>query len=432
MKRTRRVDVVSDDDDAQLMLAYARGEMRAFETLYARHRGALYRYLVRQARDTETANDLFQEVWSRVIVNRARYEPRAKFRTFLFTLAHNCFIDHCRRIKARPTGMGVDDADAADLLPADEAVVAGIGDRARRKLAALSRGARDPAAGTARRLSTSRGVGSVARGDRARHGSRRRDRQEPAALRGRQAQGGHDRRGRRDMTGPDDEFDDFLARRKPVFRRSTEDPFEPPEELDRIVLRQAREAIERERPDRVYHGPRWGMPVALAATLLLVFTVVLQLGRTGNAPEPEVDGAIHQPADRTRWPQTGWRGLGSQRCGHPHGRAAGADPPALATASRPKRKAIAIPPRSAATAGRLGPSCRPRNRGRAVVMSAPPPSEAERAVAAAGSTPAWRRDATTWLAEIERLRAEGKVAEADAELAEFKRQHRAYAVSPDR
>ena len=119
-QRTRKVEAVSEDDDAQLMLAYARGEMRAFETLYARHRGALYRYLVRQARDTETAADLFQEVWSRVIVNRSRYEPRAKFRTFLFTLAHNCFIDHCRRVKARPTAMGVDDADAADLLPADE------------------------------------------------------------------------------------------------------------------------------------------------------------------------------------------------------------------------------------------------------------------------------------------------------------------------
>jgi RNA polymerase sigma-70 factor (ECF subfamily) len=118
--RTRRVEVVSDDEDAQLMLAYARGEMRAFETLYSRHRGALYRYLVRQARDGEVANDLFQEVWSRIIVNRARYEPRAKFRTFLFTLAHNCFIDHCRRVKARPAGMVLEDADAADLLPAAE------------------------------------------------------------------------------------------------------------------------------------------------------------------------------------------------------------------------------------------------------------------------------------------------------------------------
>ncbi len=116
----RTVVCVSDDEDAQLMLAYAGGEMRAFETLYARHRTALYRYLVRQARDGEIANDLFQEVWSRVIVNRARYEPRAKFRTFLFTLAHNCFIDHCRRTKSRPGGSSVDDADAADLLPADD------------------------------------------------------------------------------------------------------------------------------------------------------------------------------------------------------------------------------------------------------------------------------------------------------------------------
>ena len=120
LSRTRTVGVVSDDEDAQLMLAYARGEMRSFETLYSRHRAALYRYLVRQARDTEIANDLFQEVWSRVIVNRARYEPRAKFRTFLFTLAHNCFIDHCRRAKSRPQGLGVEDADAADLLAAGD------------------------------------------------------------------------------------------------------------------------------------------------------------------------------------------------------------------------------------------------------------------------------------------------------------------------
>ena len=118
---TRKVVTMSDDDDAQLMLAYARGEMRSFETLYSRHRAALYRYLVRQARDTEIANDLFQEVWSRVIVNRARYEPRAKFRTFLFTLAHNCFIDHCRRQKSRPQGLGIEDADAADMLTADDA-----------------------------------------------------------------------------------------------------------------------------------------------------------------------------------------------------------------------------------------------------------------------------------------------------------------------
>jgi hypothetical protein len=70
---------------------------------------------------------------------------------------------------------------------------------------------------------------------------------------------------------------------------------------------------------------------------------------------------------------------------------------------------------------------------RTVVTSvAPPPTEAERALAKADSGPAFRRDAKSWLAEIDKLRAEGKSAQADAELAEYKRQYRAYAVSPDR
>ena len=113
---------MAEVDDGELMLRYAGGDLRAFEALYRRHRSPLYRYLARHTRDPEVANDIFQEVWSRVIVNRARYEPRAKFRTFLFTLAHNCFIDHCRRLKSRPAGMVLEDADAADMLPADEAL----------------------------------------------------------------------------------------------------------------------------------------------------------------------------------------------------------------------------------------------------------------------------------------------------------------------
>jgi hypothetical protein len=54
------------------------------------------------------------------------------------------------------------------------------------------------------------------------------------------------------------------------------------------------------------------------------------------------------------------------------------------------------------------------------------------AAAANASSPEWRRDAKTWLAEIERLRKAGDVARADAELAEYNRKHRAYAVAPDR
>jgi RNA polymerase sigma-70 factor (ECF subfamily) len=78
------------DDDAGLMLRYRHGDTAAFAALYARYKGPLYRYLLRQVRNAAAAADLFQEVWSHLVAARARYEPRAKFATFLFHIAHNC------------------------------------------------------------------------------------------------------------------------------------------------------------------------------------------------------------------------------------------------------------------------------------------------------------------------------------------------------
>lgn len=89
------------EDDGELMLRYARGDLRAFEVLYQRHRGGLYRYFSRHTHNPEAANDLFQEVWSKVIASRDRYERRAKFQTFLYRIAHNCFVDYCRRSTVR-------------------------------------------------------------------------------------------------------------------------------------------------------------------------------------------------------------------------------------------------------------------------------------------------------------------------------------------
>lgn len=79
------------------MLAYRDGDVQAFDTLYARHRGALYRYLLRQCGIAAVAEELFQDVWMNLIRARERYEPRAKFTTYLFRLAHNRLIDHYRR-----------------------------------------------------------------------------------------------------------------------------------------------------------------------------------------------------------------------------------------------------------------------------------------------------------------------------------------------
>lgn len=84
-------------EDSALMLRYKDGDLAAFETLYARHNGTVYRYLLRLCRDRDNAADVFQDVWGKIINARDNYRPSAKFTTFLFRVAHNCFIDHLRR-----------------------------------------------------------------------------------------------------------------------------------------------------------------------------------------------------------------------------------------------------------------------------------------------------------------------------------------------
>src|SRR6202021_1634215 len=105
------------DEDAKLMERYRDGDADAFSTLYAHHKGPLYRYLLRQVRNAGAAADLFQEVWSRLIATRARYEARAKFATFLFHIAHNCTMDFFRRDLMMRRAARTDDADMQSMEP---------------------------------------------------------------------------------------------------------------------------------------------------------------------------------------------------------------------------------------------------------------------------------------------------------------------------
>ena len=95
------------ESDETLMSAYARGSEQAFAALYARHKGALYRYFLRQISETE-ANDCFQELWLRVIRSRSRYAPRGTLTGYLFTLAHNVLMDHYRKSRRIPQGNPTD------------------------------------------------------------------------------------------------------------------------------------------------------------------------------------------------------------------------------------------------------------------------------------------------------------------------------------
>lgn len=106
--------------DAALMLRYRDGDVAAFETLYRRHKDGLYRYLLGLCLNRETAEDLYQEVWSRIVKARLRYRPTAKFTTYLYRIGHNCFIDHVRRNKRYVLGPTVDPEHGADDAPSPE------------------------------------------------------------------------------------------------------------------------------------------------------------------------------------------------------------------------------------------------------------------------------------------------------------------------
>ena len=105
--------------DEQLMLAYAGGDAAAFEALYARHKGPLYRFVVRSVKSRGEAEEIFQDVWMRAIEARERYQPKAKFTTWLYTIAHNRIVDHWRAKGLTLVSMeGADDDSPAIDPPA--------------------------------------------------------------------------------------------------------------------------------------------------------------------------------------------------------------------------------------------------------------------------------------------------------------------------
>lgn len=116
---------MSDDthSDEELMTRYGHGDSTAFDVLYRRHKGSLFRFLLRQCKRAAIAEELFQDVWMNLIKARMRYQASATFKTFLFTIAHNRLIDHYRRHStqlAASFSEGANGDDGIDQIPAPE------------------------------------------------------------------------------------------------------------------------------------------------------------------------------------------------------------------------------------------------------------------------------------------------------------------------
>lgn len=89
----------SKEADESLMLRYAGGDMTAFDTLYDRHELGVWRFVFRSVRVQAVSDDLLQDVWFAVARQAPHYQPTAKFKTWLFTLAHHRMVDYFRTAK---------------------------------------------------------------------------------------------------------------------------------------------------------------------------------------------------------------------------------------------------------------------------------------------------------------------------------------------
>jgi RNA polymerase sigma-70 factor (ECF subfamily) len=89
--------------DEELLAAYRHGDAGAFEVLLRRHRASLFTFLVRMLGDRQRAEDLAQETFLRIIKGAQAWEQRARFQTWLFTIARNLCVDAARRDRFRRT-----------------------------------------------------------------------------------------------------------------------------------------------------------------------------------------------------------------------------------------------------------------------------------------------------------------------------------------
>jgi hypothetical protein len=209
------------------------------------------------------------------------------------------------------------------------------------------------------------------------------------------------------MTDPDrdPEFEAYLRRRSVLSgRERAVDNLEPPHDLDDIVLRKARQAIQAPKELPLYRAPRWALPVGIAATILLCLSVALNVSLNSHRPgEAEAPGAPIAPPI-------------APAPASPEGRQAQPQQQAVPVQDYSERRAQAPAPDlpSAAASAASAPS-RP--------LAAAP--AAPRAAPADAS-----KDPKTWLARIQALQSAGKTAAANAEWQRFRAAFPNFPVDP--
>lgn len=110
--------------DEQLMLSFRGGDARAFEALVSRHRAPVFNFILRLSGNRARAEDLLQETWLKVVRGAHDWQPKARFTTWVYTIARNLCVDSARKESYRkadsldaPQGADGEGRSLAEQLP---------------------------------------------------------------------------------------------------------------------------------------------------------------------------------------------------------------------------------------------------------------------------------------------------------------------------
>ena len=109
-------------NDQQLIARYLDGNEKAFETLLTRHKAKIYTQIYLFVKDTALAEDIFQEVFIKIIdtLRKGKYNHEGKFLQWALRISYNMCVDYFRRSKRRPHVSQTETFDIFDVLKSNE------------------------------------------------------------------------------------------------------------------------------------------------------------------------------------------------------------------------------------------------------------------------------------------------------------------------
>ena len=108
--------------DQELVRSYLGGSENSLQVLIERHQEKVLGYIVSKVKDRQLAEDLFQDVFIKVIttLRKGKYNEEGKFLPWVMRIAHNLTIDYFRNAKKMKTTAGTKDFDIFDIIPDEE------------------------------------------------------------------------------------------------------------------------------------------------------------------------------------------------------------------------------------------------------------------------------------------------------------------------